>query len=123
MNELHLQGRTQSGHHQAENGEECCEPPARKPRLGVSLRVEQLRPEALRNPQILCISSCTFVLLFVWIVEDKNTLLATGRVKKCSSKAVELMEVGMLRTEPGWHNRGYIFPDGFVSRTAFRSSV
>ena len=126
--ELHLQGRTHSGCHQAEDGEEPCEPPARKPRLGVSLCVEQLQPEALLTPQIPCISSCTFVLpsptlLFMWIAQDRHTLLATGRVKKCSSKAVELMELGTLSTEPGWHNRGYIFPDGFVSRTTFRSSV
>ena len=37
--ELHLQGRTQFGCHQAEDREEPCEPPARKPRLGVSLSV------------------------------------------------------------------------------------
>ena len=27
------------------------------------------------------------------------------------------------RVEPGWHNSGYIFTDGFVSRVNFRSSV
>lgn len=48
---------------------------------------------------------------------------AAGRVKKCSSKLVELVDLGRLRVEPGWHNGGYIFPDGFLVRTAFRSSV
>ena len=27
------------------------------------------------------------------------------------------------RAEPGWHNSGYIFPEGFASRVSFRSSV
>lgn len=29
----------------------------------------------------------------------------------------------MCRNEKGWYNAGYIFPDGFHSRCAFRSSV
>ena len=46
-----------------------------------------------------------------------------GRVKRCSSKQVELTAVGVLCLRPGWHNNGYIFPDGFHTRTVFRSSV
>ena len=46
-----------------------------------------------------------------------------GRVKRCSSKQVELLCIGVLRVETGWHNNGYIFPDGFCTRTVFRSSV
>ncbi|KAK9799422.1 hypothetical protein WJX73_008139 [Symbiochloris irregularis] len=46
-----------------------------------------------------------------------------GRVRKCSHKGVDLVAVGKLCTEPGWHNAGYIFPQGFISRTSFRSSV
>ncbi len=46
-----------------------------------------------------------------------------GRVKKCSTKAVELLELGSLNAMPGWFNVGYIFPTGFCSRTLFRSSV
>ncbi|KAK9905576.1 hypothetical protein WJX75_002376 [Coccomyxa subellipsoidea] len=46
-----------------------------------------------------------------------------GRVKRCSSKQVELMCIGELRLAAGWHNNGYIFPDGFCTRTVFRSSV
>jgi len=46
-----------------------------------------------------------------------------GRLRLKSSKHAELVSVGALRAEPGWHNAGYIFPDGFVSRVSFRSSV
>jgi hypothetical protein len=46
-----------------------------------------------------------------------------GRVKQKSHKTAELLEVGVLRAAPGWHNAGYIFPEGFRSRTLFRSSV
>ena len=45
-----------------------------------------------------------------------------GRVKRCSSKCSTLLSLGVLRREPGWHNTGYIFPDGFSSSTRFRSS-
>ncbi|RMZ52298.1 hypothetical protein APUTEX25_001688 [Auxenochlorella protothecoides] len=34
-----------------------------------------------------------------------------------------MVDVGVLWPERGWHNAGYIFPLGFVSRTLFRSSV
>jgi hypothetical protein len=44
-------------------------------------------------------------------------------VKRCSSKQVDLVAAGALRLDPGWHNRGYIFPEGFCSQTVFRSSV
>ena len=33
------------------------------------------------------------------------------------------MAVGRLRLDAGWHNRGYIFPEGFCTQTVFRSSV
>ena len=33
------------------------------------------------------------------------------------------MSLGALRLDPGWHNAGYIFPDGFTTSTVFRSSV
>ena len=46
-----------------------------------------------------------------------------GRLRLKSSKHAELVSVGALRAEPGWHNAGYIFPDGFTSRVSFRSSV
>ncbi|BDA47156.1 probable transforming growth factor beta regulator 1 at C-terminar half [Coccomyxa sp. Obi] len=46
-----------------------------------------------------------------------------GRVKRCSSKQVELLCIGELRLDPGWYNNGYIFPEGFCTRTVFRSSV
>jgi hypothetical protein len=46
-----------------------------------------------------------------------------GRVRQKSQKQVDLVEVGSLSVEHGWHNQGYIFPDGFHSRTLFRSSV
>ena len=46
-----------------------------------------------------------------------------GRVKQKSHKSAELIEAGTLRLEKGWFNAGYIFPEGFKSRTLFRSSV
>jgi hypothetical protein len=46
-----------------------------------------------------------------------------GRVKQKSHKSAEMVEVGALRVQKGWFNAGYIFPDGFKSRTLFRSSV
>ncbi|KAI8102867.1 hypothetical protein M9434_005659 [Picochlorum sp. BPE23] len=46
-----------------------------------------------------------------------------GRVKQKSHKSAELLEVGTLRAQKGWYNAGYIFPEGFKSRTLFRSSV
>jgi hypothetical protein len=46
-----------------------------------------------------------------------------GRVKQKSHKNADLVEVGTLQTKNGWHNAGYIFPEGFQSRTLFRSSV
>ena len=46
-----------------------------------------------------------------------------GRVKQKSHKSAELIEAGSLRLEKGWFNAGYIFPEGFKSRTLFRSSV
>ena len=46
-----------------------------------------------------------------------------GRVKRCSSKQVDIVSLGALRLDPGWHNAGYIFPDGFTTSTVFRSSV
>lgn len=46
-----------------------------------------------------------------------------GRVKRCSVKSGELVSVGRLQTGKGWFNGGYIFPDGFTTRMAFRSSV
>ena len=52
-----------------------------------------------------------------------NTCACAGRVKRCSSKQVDVISIGTLRLDPGWHNKGYIFPDGFTARTIFRSSV
>eukprot|EP00887_Chlorella_sp_A99_P007228 scaffold2.g7228.t1 len=46
-----------------------------------------------------------------------------GRVRQKSHKSAELVKVGQLRTGKGWCNAGYIFPEGFQSRTLFRSSV
>ncbi|BDA48275.1 probable lysine-specific demethylase JMJ16 at C-terminar half [Coccomyxa sp. Obi] len=46
-----------------------------------------------------------------------------GRVRQKSHKQAEIVSVGNLRTEAGWYNSGYIFPDGFTSRVSFRSSV
>ena len=46
-----------------------------------------------------------------------------GRVKRGSVKSGELVAVGSLVVADGWHNAGYIFPDGFTSRMVFRSSV
>jgi hypothetical protein len=46
-----------------------------------------------------------------------------GRVKRGSVKSGELVAVGALVVADGWHNAGYIFPDGFTSRMVFRSSV
>ncbi|PSC71800.1 Transforming growth factor beta regulator 1 [Micractinium conductrix] len=46
-----------------------------------------------------------------------------GRVKQKSHKSADLVEAGSLRAEKGWYNAGYIFPEGFHSRTLFRSSV
>lgn len=46
-----------------------------------------------------------------------------GRVKQKSHKSADLVEVGTLRAQSGWYNAGYIFPEGFQSRTLFRSSV
>lgn len=46
-----------------------------------------------------------------------------GRVKQKSHKSAELLEVGTVRAQKGWYNAGYIFPEGFKSRTLFRSSV
>lgn len=34
-----------------------------------------------------------------------------------------LIGQSLYRLETGWHNQGYIFPDGFKSRVNFRSSV
>ena len=50
-------------------------------------------------------------------------MLGAGRVKRCSSKQVDIVSLGALRLDPGWHNAGYIFPDGFTTSTVFRSSV
>jgi hypothetical protein len=44
-------------------------------------------------------------------------------VKRCSSKQVDVVSLGALRLDDGWHNAGYIFPDGFTTATVFRSSV
>ena len=44
-------------------------------------------------------------------------------MKRCSSKQVDIVSLGALRLDPGWHNAGYIFPDGFTTSTVFRSSV
>jgi hypothetical protein len=46
-----------------------------------------------------------------------------GRVKQKSHKNADLVTVGALQSKNGWHNAGYIFPEGFQSRTLFRSSV
>ncbi|KAL4855620.1 putative lysine-specific demethylase JMJ16 [Chlorella vulgaris] len=46
-----------------------------------------------------------------------------GRVKQKSHKSADLVVAGSLRAEKGWYNAGYIFPQGFQSRTLFRSSV
>ena len=46
-----------------------------------------------------------------------------GRVRQKSTKRGEVVEVGTVRSEKGWHNQGYIFPEGFLARTPFRSSV
>ena len=53
---------------------------------------------------------------------EAGACCCAGRVKRCSSKQVDLVAVGALRLDPGWHNRGYIFPEGFCSPTLFRSS-
>ena len=36
---------------------------------------------------------------------------------------MDIVSLGALRLDPGWHNAGYIFPDGFTTSTVFRSSV
>ncbi|KAK3284326.1 hypothetical protein CYMTET_8016 [Cymbomonas tetramitiformis] len=46
-----------------------------------------------------------------------------GRVKRCSVKSCELVSIGTVSLRDGWHNRGYIFPDGYEIRTNFRASV
>ena len=64
---------------------------------------------------------------------SRNGHTNRGRVRQKSSKQAQLMSVGEPVFEEnasrhksqglGWHNAGYIFPAGFVSRVAFRSSV
>ena len=46
-----------------------------------------------------------------------------GRVRQKSTKRGEVTDVGTVVFEDGWHNKGYIFPDGFKAKTPFRSSV
>lgn len=46
-----------------------------------------------------------------------------GRVRQKSTKRGEVVDVGTVRFKNGWHNRGYIFPEGFKAKTPFRSSV
>ena len=46
-----------------------------------------------------------------------------GRTKKGSVRSGELVSLGTLHAGKGWHNGGYIFPDGFRTRMVFRSSV
>ena len=46
-----------------------------------------------------------------------------GRVRQKNSKRAELVTLGTIRYEKGWHNQGYIFPAGYFARTLFRSSV
>ena len=53
----------------------------------------------------------------------QSFLLGVGRVKRCSSKQVDVVAVGRLRLDPGWHNRGYIFPEGFRSSVRRRLTV
>ncbi len=42
---------------------------------------------------------------------------------RARTRQVELVEAGRAVGGKGWQNKGYIFPDGFRSRTVFRSSV
>jgi len=46
-----------------------------------------------------------------------------GRVRQKSTKRGTVHEIGQVRFEDGWHNKGYIFPDGFMAKTPFRSSI
>ena len=46
-----------------------------------------------------------------------------GRIKQKSHKSADLVSIGTLQVNAGWHNAGYIFPEDFHSRTLFRSSV
>lgn len=54
---------------------------------------------------------------------SRNGGTVRGRVRQKSHKQAVLLQLGMLRAEPGWFNAGYIFPDSFASRVNFRSSV
>ena len=46
-----------------------------------------------------------------------------GRVRRKAVKNCELVKKGTLVRRKLWHNKGYIFTDGFESRTTYRSSV
>ena len=41
----------------------------------------------------------------------------------CASADMEVVATHLCRADAGWYNSGYIFPEGFKSRTLFRSSV
>lgn len=46
-----------------------------------------------------------------------------GRVKQKAGKHATILNIGVARSEKGWFNAGYIFPDGFKSEVVFRSSA
>ncbi|KAL4451372.1 hypothetical protein ABPG77_009444 [Micractinium sp. CCAP 211/92] len=87
------------------SGEEGTKPPPGSERLQRSSR----RSPAAAEPRARAISSTGHT--------------CRGRVKQKSHKSADLVAAGSLRAEKGWHNAGYIFPEGFHSRTLFRSSV
>ena len=94
-----------------------------------SLPGEEAKPPALKKQKSPAAESDPSDLIKSAIDQGTVNVISArghtnrGRVKQKSHKSAELMEVGQLRAEKGWYNAGYIFPEGFKSRTLFRSSV
>ena len=46
-----------------------------------------------------------------------------GSTKAQGGAADELVHLGTLVVQPGWHTAGFIFPDGYTWRKSYKSSV
>ena len=95
-------------------------PPPERPPPRPSGSTEYLSPAMMGIGYTLAVRPKSVSVVLRHLTRAGEQAFVIGRVRRGTHKAVTLLATGALRTEPGWFNSGYIFPDGYAALTSFR---
>ena len=99
----------------------CCWHPAQRMHAAFTIFVDSAyRCRRLINSRLHCKALNSSVVCIAKPRREPSSAITASAERRSQ---VELVEAGRAVGGKGWQNKGYIFPDGFRSRTVFRSSV